>query len=78
MLNVAFINTFIAKLSSSPSRITLNDFLLLYPLFGKVHSLREEGVVGVEGARKVSAGTSGPFRSLQVLPRVFPPCSNAQ
>lgn len=78
MLNVAFINTFIAKLSFSPSKVTSNDFLLLYPSLGKVCNWREKGIVGGEAAGEVSVGTSGPLQSLQVLPLAFPPCSDAQ
>lgn len=78
MLNVAFINTFIAKLSFSPSKVTSNDFLLLCPLLGKVCSRREKGVVGGEAAGEVSAGTSGTLQSLQVLPLAFPPCGDTQ
>jgi len=78
MLNVAFVNTFIAKLSFSPSKVTSNGFLLLYPSLGKVCNPREKGVVGGEVAEEVSAGTSGPLQSLWVLPRAFPPCSDAQ
>lgn len=77
MLNVAFINTFIAKLSFSPSKVTSDDFLL-YPLLGKVCNLREKGIVGGEGAGEVSAGTSGPLQSSRVLPRAFSPCSDTQ
>lgn len=49
MLNVAFINTFIAKLSFSPSKVTSNDFCLLYPSLGQVCNPREKGIVGGEG-----------------------------
>lgn len=68
MLNVAFINTFIAKLSFSPSKVTSNDFLLPYPSLGQVCNPREKGIVGGEGAGEVLAGTPGPLQSLQVLP----------
>lgn len=41
VLDVAFINTSTAKLSCSPSKVTLDDFLLLYPLLGRVCHPRE-------------------------------------
>lgn len=45
MLDVAFINTAIAKISFSPSKVTLNDILFLYPSLGRVCHPREAEVL---------------------------------
>lgn len=67
MLDVAFINTSTAKLSFSPSKVTLDDFLLLYPLLGRVCHPREAEWREQEGLRRNSGAVAVPVLSLVPL-----------
>lgn len=68
MLDVAFVNTPVAKLSFSPSKVTLNDIVLLYPSLGRVCHPREAEVLPeVTGAIPASS-----------LPHAIAPCSDTE
>lgn len=75
MLDVAFINTPIAKLSFSSSKVTLDDFLHFYPSLGRVCHLRETEWREQERLFRSSGAVAAP---VSFLPRAIALCSDTE